>query len=71
MMTFSVSPMSWDVTYKDGEDPVLVARVSKINERVWIEFQDEALVFEAEEEFTNLTDCLSVLVKAAFKIKEN
>jgi hypothetical protein len=71
MMTFSVSPMSWDVTYKDGEDPVLVARVSKINERVWIDFQDEALVFETAEEFINLTDCLSVLVKAAFKIKEN
>ena len=70
-MSFSVSPMSWDVTYQEDGASVLVAKVSKINGRVWINFQDEELVFEAEEEFVNLMDCLSVIVKAAFKIKEN
>lgn len=71
MMSFSVSPMSWDVTYQGDEGSVLVTKVSKINGRVWINFQDEELVFEDVEEFTNLMDCLSVIVKAAFKIKEN
>jgi hypothetical protein len=71
MMTFSVSPMTWNVTYinEDG-DAVIVASVTKVNGRVWINFQDEDIVFESLDEFTNLMDCLSVVVKNVFKDAE-